>query len=364
MAKEKVTKKKPVAKKPAKITEKHKQNKKRASKKDKFLDSVPKPVDEKSEIMHQRINDIILERTKVQRECKAIHVQTFSRKNYNIKWIAFGDTHFFLQNDDLLGQMIQDHGDADFAVHGGDVMDMNIVSLWPKEKYYSLEAEYRVAAEYFQKFASTWRNLYVISGNHCSRLAKMITASMDPSVRFATHYDLLGSLCDGYDLNKDGILVPTHDFSNVHYQRGVDNWLIRIGRAVVFHHSGNRGMNSMTASGQGVIAAKNWLNGRKAAADLYVQFHTHRQSKVLKGGELLMEPGATCLPMDYGSKPKSSLNGCSYGFMVGYMANDGAIDFDRTENVYYGSDALTKDVIDPTIAAKDNRPKKKKIKRK
>jgi len=364
-AAKKTVKKKAVAKK---TTKKAAPNKKVASRKrrpvkEKFLDSVPKPVDEKRESILQSINDILLDREKVQRESKAIHIQIVKKRNYKIKFVTFGDTHFLLQNDDLLGQIMQDHGDADFAVHGGDVMDMNIVSLWPKDKYIPLEMEYRVAVEYFKKFSETWPNFYAISGNHCSRISKMFGSTLAPSVRFAAHFDLLRSLCEGYDLNSDGVLVPTHDFSNVHYQPGVDNWFLRIGAAAWFHHAGNSGMNASKASGQGVIAAKDWFVNRNADAQAFFQFHTHKISSTIKNGKLLIEPGATCLPMDYSAKSKGSLNGAAYGFAVGYMDKDGNVDFENTRPIFYGSDKISKETIDPSIAAKDNRPKKRKSSR-
>ena len=349
------------------VTKKRATAKKKPAKKKqtKQLDApdIKKPADEKREAVLQSINDKLLEIERVQRESEAIHVQICKKRNYKIKFVTFGDTHFMTQNDDLLGQIMQDHGDADFAVHGGDVMDMNLLSFWPKEKYLALDMEYRVAIEYFKKFSATWRNLYVISGNHDFRCGRIFSSVLPPSARYLAHYDILESLCDGYDINKKGRLVPTHDFSNVHYSPGVDNWFLRIGHAAWFHRSSNTGMNASKASGQGAIGAKDWFLNRNADAQAFFQFHTHKFNHNVKNGKLLIEPGATCLPMDYSAKSSGTLNGAAYGFAIGFMDKDGNIDFENTRPIFYGSDTITKESIDPSIAAKDNRPAKRKKKK-
>jgi len=250
------------------------------------------------------------------------------------KILSIGDLHIPWVNDNVLRDALSKHSDADVLVVNGDILDQFSVSRWPKSKHILLRHEYEIGMRYLKHFASQFKKVVLVRGNHDVRVQSYFSAQLDPAITFLTHPDLLERMAKGYDFNAYGELEKMYDFNNVYYKGGLCAWYAKIGNAIFAHPSGGSGIPMRTC----VNAANYFLE--KEPYDAMVIGHTHKLGQLIWKGKLLIEQGCCCVPMDYEADAKLKYGQQSFGYSVIYMNDKGEVDFDRSRPVYCGSATL------------------------
>jgi predicted phosphodiesterase/signal recognition particle subunit SEC65 len=253
------------------------------------------------------------------------------------KILTISDLHIPFENTEVIEHAIRKHSDADILVVNGDIFEHYAVSSWPKQKNVVLKWEYQIAIEWMRLFSDTFKEVYLVSGNHEHRLKSYFAANIAPSISFMVDNDMLSRLAKGDDFNEDGQLTPTHSFPNVHYEPGLLSWYIKIGKCIFAHPRSFSGIPMRTA----ITTADGFL-GREEFQALVIG-HTHKIGQLIWRDKLIIEQGCCCVPMDYESDGKAKYLPQAFGYAVIYMDADGNVDFDKTKPVYRGTGFAVKD---------------------
>ena len=247
------------------------------------------------------------------------------------KVLVISDLHIPFENPDIIEKALKDHGDADILVVNGDILDHFAVSKWPKQRTILLKWEYEIAIEWIKLFSKMFKKVILTSGNHEFRLQRYFSANIDPAISFLISPDILERLAKGYDFNKEGILVKTHNFKNVHYESGLLNWYTVIGKCIFVHPRASSGIPMRTA----IKAADHFLD--REDYQCLVCAHSHKFGQVIWRNKLLIEQGCCCVPMDYEAEGSLKFSPQTFGYAVVYMDRKGNVDFNRSKGIYYGS---------------------------
>jgi predicted phosphodiesterase len=253
------------------------------------------------------------------------------------KILCISDLHVPFENTEVLAHAIRNHSDADAVVVNGDIFEHYAVSSWPKQKDIVLKWEYQIAIEWIKLLSDTFKNVYLVSGNHEYRLKSYFASNVAPSVSFMVDNDMLNRLAQGHDFDKDGQLVQTHKFPNVHYKPGLLSWYIKLGKCIFAHPRSFSSVPMKTA-----INTANSFLGREDFQALVIG-HTHKIGQLIWRDKLVIEQGCCCVPMDYESDGKANYLPQAFGYAVVYMDKDGNVDFDKTKPVYRGTGFAIKD---------------------
>lgn len=252
------------------------------------------------------------------------------------KVLSLSDLHIPFHNSKVIEHMVSLHSDADVLVLNGDILEMFLVSKWPKNRTVLLKHEYEVALEFIKMFSSIFPRVVLVSGNHEYRSESYFSAHIDPAVSFLVHTDVLERLAKGYGFDEEGEFIKKYDFKNVHYDGGILKWYTIVGKTIFVHP---RDFSSVP-----MRTAINWAQYFLTREDFecLVMSHTHKQGSYIWHNRLILEQGCCCVPLDYESQGRNRATPQSFGGCVIYMDNEGHVDFDKSKNVYYGTGAPIK----------------------
>lgn len=253
-------------------------------------------------------------------------------KDAKFKIVSTGDWHIPFENYRVIEHLIKNHSDADILVINGDIFEHYLVSQWKKDKSIPLRLEYEIALEWIMKLRKIFKKIVLVYGNHEYRLRSYISSNLDPAVHFATSPDLLKRLSDGYDFDEYGDFVKMHDFDNVYYEPGMLNWYTKIGKCL-FVHPRSYVKDLLGTAAQ---AMKHFIK-RGEDFQCLVMAHTHRQASSIVDGRLLLESGCACVPLDYLNDGKLNNLNQTFGYSIIYMDNDGNVDFNTSDNFFWGT---------------------------
>lgn len=248
------------------------------------------------------------------------------------KVLSISDLHCPFENPSVIHHALENHGDADVLVVNGDLVEHYAVSSWPKEKAILLKWEYKIALEWLKLFSKTFPKVVLTEGNHEHRLRRYFSANIDPVASFLVSPDMLSHLAAGHDFDEEtGMLKPMHDFSNVYYKPGPLSFYVVIGKTVFVHPWNFSGRRGATA-----LRAMDYFSDRENFECVVIS-HTHKMSYFHHRHKLAIEQGCCCVPLDYESDGKMTMQPQSFGYAVVYMDKNGHVDFDKSRPVYYGT---------------------------
>jgi len=259
------------------------------------------------------------------------------------KILCISDFHIPFDRDDLIYSAIKEHKDADILVVNGDMLDLHAVSTWPKERAVILRKEYDIATEYLKVFSKMFPHVVITRGNHEYRLNRYFHSNVSKDVSFLVNKEILGRLAGGEVYDNEGNIVEKLDFSNVHYTPGPEAWFCKIGKTVFVHPMSFSKVDIKTA-----INAEEFFMEREDI-DAIVTAHTHHQGMVPSRNKLCIEQGCLCCPLDYEKQGKIRYKAMVLGYSVIYQDADGNCDFNKTHNIYLGTQYPIKRNFDDTL---------------
>jgi DNA repair exonuclease SbcCD nuclease subunit len=209
-------------------------------------------------------------------------------------------------------------------VLAGDLLDLNQITRFAKQSISNPIDEYMVALELLATIKQTFRQVWLIHGNHDSRPSKWIQKH-SPGL-FFLFKDILAALAAGIEYAPSGQRTGQRDFGNVFYRSGVSGWWVRIGDAVVAHPETFRKARLKTAD-----LAFDYFAAHQDGVRAAIIGHTHFCGLYRDPERLTIECG--CLytePMDYtmGGRLNYVKPHCP-GYAVLYQ-EDGVTDVERT----------------------------------
>ena len=247
------------------------------------------------------------------------------------KILCISDFHIPFDREDLIMEIINQHQDADILVVNGDIMDLHAVSTWPKERDIVLKKEYDIAMEYMKVFSKKFPQVVVTRGNHEVRLSRYFNSCISGSVSFLVNKDILSRLCSGEVYNHNGEIIKTYDFDNIHYEGGLEGWFVKIGKTIFAHPKEFSKVEAKT------VMLGNIYFMEREDIDCIVIGHTHNQAFVPSRNKLCIESGCLCCPMDYEKQGTFKYHAMTLGYTVLYQDKEGNCDFNRSRNVYLGT---------------------------
>jgi len=259
------------------------------------------------------------------------------------KILCISDLHIPFDRDDLVYKIIQDHKDADILVVNGDLLDLYAVSTWPKERSIILRKEYDIAMEYMKVFSRTFKNVVFTRGNHEYRLNRYFHSNISPSVSFMVSKEILSRLVRGEVYDEEGNVVTQHAFNNIHYDSGPEAWFVKIGKAMFIHPT-----SFSRVEGKTVISGQEYFMER-TDIQAVVLSHTHQQVQIPSRNKMCIETGCLCCPMDYEKQGKLQYKAMTLGYTVIYQDAEGNVDFNRSHNVYLGTQYPVKKSYDEML---------------
>ena len=249
----------------------------------------------------------------------------------NKKILCLSDLHMPFENDVVIRDAMERHGDADTLVLNGDIMDLSIFSKFSQDSYSLWRSTYEHALEWMIYFAQKFSRIVLIAGNHDLRAKKYFERRVNPDVLPLVSSDILSLLANGYGFAPDGQMEKMYDFGNLFYEPGVINWYAKIGNAIFVHPSFYSSIPMRTA-----INADTYFSGFEQY-DCLIVSHTHNSGRFVRNKKLLIEQGACCYPMEYAFSGRSHSRLWSFGYAVLHMDMDGNVDFNSTTSEYLGT---------------------------
>jgi predicted phosphodiesterase len=264
-------------------------------------------------------------------------------KDATRKILCISDFHIPFDRDDLIYAAIREHKDADILVVNGDMLDLYAVSTWPKERDIILRKEYDIAMEYLKVFSDTFPHVIIVRGNHEYRLNRYFHSNVSKSVSFLVNKEILGRLANGEVYDEDGNTIEKHKFDNVYYENGPEAWFIKVGKTMFVHPRAFSKVEAKTA-----MNAQEYFIERDDV-DCICLGHTHQQAFVPSRNKLCIEQGCLCCPLDYEKQGKLKYKAMTLGYSVIYQDKDGNCDFNKTHNVYLGTQYSIKKSFDEML---------------
>ena len=224
-----------------------------------------------------------------------------------LKLIAAGDFHAPFHHRGALARMIQQDGDADMLVLGGDFGDAHCASTFVKYQHVSFHEEMAAMTAVMQTCSETFPVIkYLRGSNHPDRFEKRLRESISKDL-----LDAVMSMTGGV-LAPDIALVkrfPNVEVCNWTTPDGHEvSWLMNVGD-VLFSHA----EKYSRMPGSALRGVEEWLddNSGHLGLDSYravVQFHTHAMALLpWRSNKVLIEPG--CMAQVQGYQMKSKISG-------------------------------------------------------
>jgi hypothetical protein len=219
-------------------------------------------------------------------------------KTGRLKVVAAGDFHIPFHHRGALARLIQQDGDADVLVIGGDFGDAHCASTFTKYEHVPFHEEFAGQAAVLQTLSETFPTIkYLRGSNHSDRYEKRIRESLDKDVLDAV-LEMTGGL-----LAPDLALVkrfPNVELLDMQTPSGMVSWLGAVGD-VLFSHA----EKYSRVPGSALRSVDEWIDDQRGhlGIDNYravIQFHTHAAAMLpWRADRLLVEPGCMCQVHSY-----------------------------------------------------------------
>jgi hypothetical protein len=246
-------------------------------------------------------------------------------RNGRLKVIGAGDFHVPFHHREALARMIQQDGDADVLVIGGDFIDAHAASTFTKYEHVGFHEEMAAATLVMQSLSESFPIVkYLRGSNHPDRFEKRLREHLTKDL-----LDAILSMTGGI-LAPDIALVkryPNVEVCHLTTPSGPCSWLMNVGD-VLFSHA----EKYSRVPGSALRTVEEWLSDFKGhlGIDEYravVQFHTHAAAMLpWRSDKLLIEPGCMCSVHHYQLGSRIAGRPQRLGYVVMEIV-DGRVDF-------------------------------------
>lgn len=243
------------------------------------------------------------------------------------KTLVLNDLHVPFHREEEILEIIQKHKhEIDTIVFGGDIVDCEGVSSFPKELRKPLVNEMAVAWKLLNKIDKMTPNVkkILIWGNHEYRFVRYLETKGNELNPFHSS-NILQNIVDGFVHNDRYNKVRTKYNPLSSNFVVIDKWYVQHYDLVIAHPKNFSKVNLRTATSTlEHFMAKGWHFNA-----IFIG-HTHKWGSTYKFGKWVGETGCLCMPMDYADTGNVGYTPQDYGYLLATF-NNGAIDINESK---------------------------------
>ena len=229
------------------------------------------------------------------------------------KTLVLTDLHIpFHREQVILDIIIKHRNEIDTIILGGDVVDCEGISSFPKEIRRPLVQEMIIAYKFLKKIDSLTPNVkkIVIWGNHEYRFVRYLENKGNELNPFHS-MNILQNIVGGFThhdrvLKKKTKYPPLSDNFVI-----IDKWYVQHNDMVIAHPKNFSRVNLRTA----VNTLEHFLAKGWNFNTIFIG-HTHKWGATFKYGKWVGETGCLCLPMDYSDTGNVGYTPQDYGYLL------------------------------------------------
>ena len=266
-------------------------------------------------------------------------------KNNNNKFdksvMIINDIHLPYERDDVLDIIIKHRNEITTLVIGGDFLDCESISSFPKINRISLLDELIYGYNFLKKIREILDNdqkIILINGNHEERLYKMICKMHEKDLQKFINPNILSMLVDGFTIyNSDG---KRKKYDGIEGVTHIAHWYCNIDNKIIVAHP----KDFSAVDGKMCEKTSEHFLNRHEEFDTIVFGHTHKYSQMKvsrRKGVYVVENGCLCRPQDYADTGKLGYTPQDYCYTIIKYNDNNPIDYNNIK-VYHLGESETK----------------------
>jgi len=260
--------------------------------------------------------------------------------NFDKSVMIINDIHAPFEREDLLEIITKHANEIDTLVIGGDFMDCETISSFPKINRSSLNEEliysYNLMKK-IRKILNKGQRIVLINGNHEERLKMMISKMHEKDLQKFINPNILEMLVDGFTIYEDNKKIKYEGVQGVTY---IPHWYVNIDNKIIISHpkdfSGVDGKMCEKIS-------EHFLN-KHEEFEILLFAHTHKYSQMKvsrRQGVYVVENGCLCKNHEYADIGKLGYTPQDYCYTIIKYNNEEKINYNNIQ-VYHLDDLETK----------------------
>lgn len=248
------------------------------------------------------------------------------------KIVHISDIHEPFRHQETIEHLIENHGDADHLVIGGDWFDSYCLSTFGKAEHIDLMTEYNAAVETRDRFLKTFPRITVFGGNHDFRWQRQVKSNASLGARKFLVDDMLRRLCRGDTYNEETKeWTQGQGFSNLKLMVTPDkdiSWFWFDPETKILYAHSERFVKATNGVAQ---ATMDFFVKKGYYPQAVVVGHVHRLNISYLPHCIMIESGCACKDLDYAKMhPKLQYTEQSTGYAVITVGEDMKIIPDMT----------------------------------
>ena len=247
--------------------------------------------------------------------------------------MIINDIHLPFEREDVLEIINKHKNEITTLVIGGDLMDCQSISFFPKVKALTLEQELIYAYEFLKKIRKILDNsqdIIIINGNHEERWFRDICDMHKKDMQKFINPNLIDMIVEGFTIYEDNKKKKFEGIGGITY---IPHWFVNIDEKIIVCHQKDfsRVKGKMLEN-----TAQHFLN-RGENFDVLVCTHTHKYSSGLVDrfqNKFVIENGCLCKPQEYTDTGKLSFSPQTYCYTIIKYNDGGKINYDNIKTYF------------------------------
>lgn len=254
--------------------------------------------------------------------------------------MIINDVHAPFEREDLLEIITKHANEIDTLVVGGDFMDCETISSFPKINRSSLTEELIYSYNLMKKIRKILNNgqkIVLINGNHEERLKMMISKMHEKDLQKFINPNILEMLVDGFTLYEDNKKIKYEGIEGITY---IPHWYVNIDNKIIVSHP----KDFSSVDGKMCEKTSEHFLNKHEEFEIVVFAHTHKYSQMKvsrRQGVFVVENGCLCKNHDYADCGKLGYTPQDYCYTIIKYNNGEKIDYNNIK-VYHLDDIETK----------------------
>lgn len=240
------------------------------------------------------------------------------KQNEDVKFdksvLFINDIHCPFERDDVLEIITKHAHEITTLVIGGDLMDCESISSFPKINRLTLTDELIYTYEFLKKIRKILnrdQKIIMINGNHEERLHKVISKMAEKELQSFLNPNILEMFVDGFTLYKEG---KKHKYEGIEGLTFIPHWYVLIDDIVVAHPKDfSRVKGKMLENVAGHFINKGF------DFSVIIFGHTHKASQGVIDryeNKYVVENPCLCSPHSYSDCGKLGYSPQTYGYTI------------------------------------------------
>lgn len=256
----------------------------------------------------------------------------YRKKELNNKFdktvMIINDVHLPFEREDFLEIIIRHANEIDTLVIGGDFMDCETISSFPKINRTTLTDELIYSYNLMKKIRKILNNgqkIVMINGNHEERLKMMISKMHEKDLQKFINPNILEMLVDGFTLYDNGKKLKYEGIEGITY---VPHWYVNIDNKIIVSHP----KDFSSVDGKMCEKTSEHFLNKHEEFEVLVFAHTHKYSQMKvsrRQGVYVVENGCLCKNHEYADCGKLGYTPQDYCYTI--------IKYNDSENINYNN---------------------------